>query len=100
MKLKLAVLALAAIACAPVLAQKAVMSSNTSTTASTTLIVPPGSTGTVILGPVSSSASAGSTAVLGGPAAPAVRIDITNGWNIPPGAERRADFQRWLRLWP
>lgn len=47
-----------------------------------------------------------STTVLGGPAAVVTTTTtatpevVTHYWNVPANIGNRADFKRWLRLWP
>ena len=107
MKLKFAAIAAAAVLAAPVFAETVVMSPSVQVVpAGSELVIPSGSSASVIVAPHVSTAMATNTAVLGaGPAvvttpSNAVRIDINNGYMMPPGAIHRADFQRWLRLWP
>jgi hypothetical protein len=104
MKLKLAACAAAVLLAAPVFAQTTVVAPSAPSPAAITHYVPPGGSLSIVVGPTPAAiAAASNTSVLGGPGASSlekVRIDVTNGWNIPPEAGRRADFQRWLRLWP
>jgi hypothetical protein len=104
MKFKLAALAAATILSAPVFAQTTVVTPVAPSPAVITHYVPPGGTLSVTVGPTPAAiAMANNTSVLGGPGATSldtVRIDVSNGWAIPPAAGNRADFQRWLRLWP
>jgi hypothetical protein len=66
------------------------------------LIVSPG---VVAVAPSTCTTLPCSTAVLGGPPATVTTTTApvtmaTYYWNVPANIQHRADFQRWMRLWP
>jgi hypothetical protein len=109
----LAVVAAAAFLSLPVLADSSV-SSSTGVMVNSGTGLPVGTSGSVTVIPSTASAipsahllpggamvQRSSTTVLGGPAgnASGTKSVVTDYWvNVPPGAERRDDFQRWQNL--